>query len=85
MYRTNTLSPTTPARARLTVRDGLAIPVLSFVPFLDGSWDLYYDQGTPAEQAARLRQLAETASDLAIRVERHAAQVAAFESYEVSA
>ena len=83
-YRTNRLHPTSPPRARLTVRDGIATPVLSFVPPLEGSWDIY-PSGTPVEQALYLRQLAEAASDLAIRVERHAAQAAAFASYEVTA
>jgi len=71
---------TKPVRAKL-VKDGEGrIPVLSFAPFLEGIFDIQV-QGTPVEAAAWLRQLAETASDLAIRVERHAAQVEAMATY----
>ena len=66
------LSTSNPVRARLD--DGM--PVLKFIPLLEGIHDIT-PAGTPVEQAAWLRQLAEVASDLAIRVERNAAGVTA--------
>jgi len=71
---------TKPVRAKLVKDSEGRIPVLSFAPFLEGIFDIQV-QGTPVEAAAWLRQLAETASDLAIRVERHAAQVEALATY----
>ena len=79
-YPTITLTPSTPPRGKLGGTDR-NIPILSFVPPLEGVWDIHIPGGTPVEAAAWLRQLAETASDLAIRVERHAAQVEALATY----
>jgi len=79
MFRTITLTPSTPPRAKLGGPDK-DIPILSFVPPMEGTWDIYAP-GSPAEAAAWLRQLAEQASDLAYRVERRAAQEAALATY----
>ena len=79
LYGTSILVTDKPVRARLSGTDR-DIPILSFVPILEGVFDIH-PAGTASEQAAWLRQLAEQASDLAIRVERHAAQEAALATY----
>jgi NADH:ubiquinone oxidoreductase subunit 5 (subunit L)/multisubunit Na+/H+ antiporter MnhA subunit len=79
LYGTTVLVTDQPVRGRLGGTDK-DIPILSFVPVLDGVFDIQ-TTGTPAEQAAWLRSLAEQASGLAIQVERHAAQVAALATY----
>ena len=75
-FREVRLHAISPVRARLEGSD----PVLKFVPLLEGVFDIA-PAGTPTQQAAWLRQLAEQASDLAIRVERHAAQAKALATY----
>jgi len=75
-YRTVTLTPSTPPRGKLG-GTGKDIPILSFVPPLEGVWDIHIPGDTWADRAEWLRQLAEVADALAIQVERHAAKAVA--------
>ena len=72
-YPTITLTPSTPPRGKLGGTDR-NIPILSFVPPLEGVWDIHIPGDTPAAKAEWLRQLAEVSDSLAIQVERHAAK-----------
>ena len=78
-YRTVTLTPSTAPRGKLGGPDK-DIPILSFVPPMEGTWDIYVP-GTPAEQIAWLIAFREEVGALAIQVQRHAAQAEALATY----
>ena len=78
-YRSMTLTPSVNPRGRMG-GPGKDIPILSFVPPMEGTWDIYVP-GTPAEQIAWLIAAREEIGALAIQVQRHAAQVEALATY----